>query len=46
MTGSWRSRRFLIPVVLLGLFLLAASGVSGDQDPQAKGYAAVTFYVA
>lgn len=46
MTGSWRGNRFGFPIVFLGLFFLASSGVSGNPFPQAKGDAEVTFYVA
>ena len=46
MTASWK--RTLVPtlIVLLGLFSLAVSGVSGDPRPSGEGYTAATFYVA
>ena len=41
-------KRNLVPtfIVLLGLFSLAVSGVSGDSRPLEKGTTAATFYVA
>ncbi|NNF83957.1 MAG: hypothetical protein HKM29_02245 [Deltaproteobacteria bacterium] len=46
MTASWK--RNLVPtfIVLLGLFSLAVSGVSGDHHLPGKGTTAATFYVA